>query len=125
IGRGGQFRPPGPGGRAGGVDELDEVARALGISTSELQQDLKNGKTVKDLAAAQGMDEAAFRSKLAGVVKTDLDQQVKAGNLTQNQENAILQRIQNGPLPLWNAPAPRPFGPGKRPAASPSPSATP
>jgi uncharacterized protein YidB (DUF937 family) len=117
---------PGAFGRlpAGGArfNELDEIAKALGISTAQLQQDLQSGKTVQSLASAQGMDEAAFRSKLAGVTKTDLDQQVKAGNLTQNQENAILQRIQNGPLPLWNAiPEPRRFGP--KPA--PSPSATP
>jgi uncharacterized protein YidB (DUF937 family) len=120
LGRPGGFgRLPGGGGR---FNELDEIARALGISTAQLQQDLQSGKTVQSLASAQGMDEAAFRSKLASVTKTDLDQQVKAGNLTQNQENAALQRIQSGPLPLWNAvPAPRRFGP--RPA--PSPSATP
>jgi len=126
IGRGGGFPPLGPGPRGGGVNELDEVAKALGISTTELQQDLKNGKTLKDLAAAQGMDEAAFRTRLAGVMKTDLDQQVKAGKLTQSQENALLQRVQNAPLPLWNGPPPpRHFGPGKPAAPAPSPSATP
>lgn len=123
IGRGGAGRG-GIGPFFGGarINTLDEVAKALGITTAQLQQDLQSGKTVQELASAQGMDEAAFRSKLASVTKADLDQQVKSGNLTQNQENAILQRIQNGTPPLWNG-TPKPFGP--RPKASPSPSATP
>jgi len=116
---------PGPGGpglkRAGAIG-MNEIAKALGISTSELQQALKDGKTVKDLAAAKGMDEAAFRSKLASAVKADLDQQVKAGNITQKQEDAALQRIQSGPLPFWNGPASKAPGRSK---PSPSPSASP
>ncbi|HYW23878.1 MAG TPA: hypothetical protein VE953_06905 [Terriglobales bacterium] len=122
----GIVRGGGPGPRFGGArfNQLDEVAKALGITTAQLQQDLQSGKTVQQLASAQGMDEAAFRTKLAGVTKTDLDQQVKAGNLTQNQENAILQQIQTGPLPLWNG-APKRFGPPRGAAPSPSPSGTP
>jgi len=103
-------------------NEMNEVAKALGLTTAQLQQDLQSGKTVQQLASAQGMDEAAFRTKLASVTKADLDQQVTSGNLTQNQENAILQRIQNGPLPFWNGVPPKGFGP-RRP--EPSPSATP
>jgi uncharacterized protein YidB (DUF937 family) len=121
IGRGG-FGP-----FLGGLrfNELDEVAKVLGISTSQLQQDLRNGQTVQQLATAKGMDEATFQSKLASQTKTDLDQQVKAGSMTQNQENAILQRIQTGTPPLWNGmPRPR-FGRPPAPNASPSPPAAP
>jgi uncharacterized protein YidB (DUF937 family) len=122
VGRGG------PGGFRGGrgprgVLGLDEYARALGISTAELQQDLQSGKTLKDVAASKGMDEAAFRSKLASVAKSDLDAKVKNGNLTQKQEDAILQRLQNGPLPLWDRTLPRhPEGPG---APAPAPTGSP
>lgn len=119
-----------PGGRRGfpgGIPRpaavgLNEVAKALGISDAELQQDLRGGKSVKDIAASKGMDEAAFRSKLTSVTKTDLDQQVKDGKITQKQEDAALQRIQSGPLPLWDRPTPRLPG---RPKAAPSPSPTP
>jgi hypothetical protein len=93
---------------------LDEYARALGISQSELQQDLRSGKTVKDVAASKGMDESAFRSRLVAVTKADLDTQVKDGNLTQKQEDAILQRLQNNPLPLWDQTFPR-HAPGAAP----------
>ena len=118
IGRGG-FDGPGDLGRHGPVDLLNEIARALGISTSELQQDLKSGQTVQQIASAKGMDEAAFRSKLSSVTRTDLDQQVKAGNLTQNQENSILQAIQNGPLPLWSGTGHRRLGPRPTPTSTP------
>jgi hypothetical protein len=96
---------------------LDEYAKALGISQSELQQDLKSGKTVKDVAASKGMDEAAFRTALVNATRSDLDAQVKAGKITQKQEDAILQRIQNGPLPLWDRTI--------KPHPAPSPTATP
>jgi hypothetical protein len=102
-------KPAGNGhaGQAGRVG-LAEYAKALGISQATLQQDMASGKTVKDLAAAQGMDENAFRSKLVSVVKSDLDPQVTAGKLTQQQEDKIIQRLQTGPLPLWDRPAKRP-----------------
>jgi hypothetical protein len=114
-------------------NELGEVAKVLGISTSQLQQDLRSGQTVQQLATAKGMDEATFQSKLVSQTRTDLDQQVKAGSMTQNQENAILQRLGNGTPPLWNGTPPRRFGhppappaaPGTPPAPAPSPSATP
>jgi hypothetical protein len=122
IGRPGGF---GPGFGRARFNELNEVAKALGITTAQLQQDLQSGKTVQQLASAQGMDETAFRSKLASVTKTDLDQQVKSGTITQNQENAILQQIQNGPLPLWDGAPPKRFGPRTQPSPQPSPTATP
>jgi uncharacterized protein YidB (DUF937 family) len=119
-GPGGGFRGP----EARRILGLDEYAKALGISTAELQQDLQNGKTVKDIAASKGMDEAAFRSKLAGVAKSDLDTRVKDGNLTQKQEDEILQHIQNGPLPLWDRTLPkhleRPGAPAPAPKESPT-----
>jgi len=113
-------RPPiakeGPRGGA----TLSEIAKALGISDQELRQDLQSGKTVKDIAASKGMDETAFRAKLISVTKADLDKQVSAGKLTQQQEDMILQRLQTAPLPLWDQPLKRPRAPGA-PAQPPSP----
>lgn len=102
---------------------LGEYAKALGISEQELRQNLQSGKTVKDIAASKGMDEAAFRSKLVNVTKADLDKQVSAGNLTQKQEDAILQRLQNDPLPLWDRTPKVPARPSA-PSPKPTPSST-
>jgi hypothetical protein len=126
LGGRGRFGPRGGpgfgfGGLRGPAGGLGEYAKALGISQMELQQDLRAGQTVKDIAASKGMDESAFRSKLVAATRSDLDAQVKAGDLTQKQEDAILQRLQNGPLPLWDRTLPqRPPRPGM-PTASPTP----
>lgn len=105
---------------------MAEYAKALGISQQELQQDLAGGKTIKDIAASKGMDENAFRSSLANAVKADLDPRVASGKLTQQQEDAVLNRIKTGPLPRWDQPVKRAgAGSKKSPAASPSPSSTP
>jgi hypothetical protein len=105
---------------------LAEYAKALGITPQELKQDMAGGKTVKDVAAAKGMDEATFRNNLVNAVKSDLDPKVASGKLTQQQEDTILNRLKTGPLPLWDRPAKRPgasAGPGKA-SPKPSPSAT-
>jgi len=119
IGRIGKLPDLNPGARMNiaGIS-MSDIASALGISQQELRQDLESGKTLKDIAASRGMDEAAFRAKLATAVKADLDKRVAAGDLTQSQEDMILQRIQNGTLPLWDKSLPRPFKPA--PPATPS-----
>ncbi len=118
IGRIGKLPELNPGARTNiaGIS-LSDIASALGISQQELRQDLESGKTLKDIAASRGMDEAAFRAKLATAVKADLDKRVAAGDLTQSQEDMILQRIQNGTLPLWDKSLPRPLKPA--PTATP------
>lgn len=91
-----------------------DVAAALGTTEADLQAQLKSGKTLKDLAAAKGMDEAAFRAAYLKAVKADLDQQVAAGKLTAQQETDMLAKLQTAPIPFWNG-AMHP-----RPAASPA-----
>jgi uncharacterized protein YidB (DUF937 family) len=103
---------------------MAEYAKALGISQQELKQDLAGGKTIKDVAASKGIDENTFRTKLSAAVKADLDPRVSSGKLTQQQEDAILNKIKTGPLPGWDQPLKRPANPKKNPAASPSPSAS-
>lgn len=105
-----------------GAVTTTEIATALGISEQELRQDLQGGKTLKDIAASKGMDEAAFRSKLVAAVKAELDKQVSAGKLTQQQEDMVLQRLQNGRLPEWDKSHKFPTAPGT--PGTPSPATT-
>jgi len=100
---------------------MADVAKALGISETDLMTQLQSGKSLKDIAAAQGLDEAAFRTKFLAAVKADLDQQVTAGKLTAQQEQMILAKLQTAPLPYWNG-APRP--PKPKPTPTPSASTT-
>ncbi len=104
---------------------MAEYAKALGISQQELKQDLAGGKTIKDVAASKGMDENTFRSNLVTAVKSNLDPRVASGKLTQQQEDAVLNKIRTKPLPLWDRPAKRAGAGPQNPSPSPSPTATP
>lgn len=93
-GFGGAHGAPGkPGAR---VDLRQALASTLGVSATELQQDLKNGQTIAQIAQAHGKTAQDVQNAVVASVKSSLDNQVKAGTLTQAQENSMLQKIQTG-----------------------------
>ena len=118
-GRGGRFVDggPGPRGAGGGAMQAAEQAAAdkLGLSLQDLQTQLRSGKSLVDIAKEKGVSEADLRAAMVAAAKTQLDKDVAAGNLTQQQEDNILQQLQQGPLP--GAPGGRPGGPPAGPAA--------
>jgi hypothetical protein len=85
------------------------AASALGISDTQLKTDLAGGMTLSQVAAAQKppVTEAEFRTRLIANLKPLLDTAVTNKQLTSTQEQAILQQLQRGPIPLWNAPIKR------------------
>ena len=94
-------------------------AAALGISESQLKTDLAAGQSLSQVAAAQHVSEADFRTKLIANLKPVLDKAVGDKKLTSQQETLILQRLQTGPLPLWtNVPK------HQKPTAAATPAAT-
>ena len=100
---------------------LAAAAAALGISQAQLQTDLAGGMSLSQIAAVQKppVTEEQFRSKLIAQLKPMLETAVTDGKLSSMQEQAILQRLQTGPIPFWNTPVRKP-----KAAASPSPSTT-
>jgi hypothetical protein len=98
LGAGGRYRA------AGAIREyLSAAASALGVSDSELKGDLKAGQTLSQVAAAKGVSEDQFKSKVVAILKPKLDAAVSAGKLTQAQEDAVLAKLQKGDPPLWNS----------------------
>ena len=100
---------------------LAAAATALGITQTQLTTDLKSGQSLAQVAAAQHVSEADFRTKLIAGLKPALDQAVSQKKITSAQETLILQRLQTGPLPLWSLPARKPRA--TAPATTPSPKA--
>ena len=99
---------------------LSAAAAALGITDQKLTADLANGMTLSQIAAAQTppVTEAQFRSRLIAKLTPLLDAAVAKKRLTSTQEQAIIKKLQTGPLPYWN----KPVRPAKKPsAARPSP----
>lgn len=111
---------PKPAGAAYTKQLLAAAASALGVTTQQLQADLAKGMTLSQVAAAETppVTEAQFRTRLIAALKPLLDQAVATGQLTSDQEQKVLQRLQTGPIPYWDKPLKRPA-----PAASPSPGA--
>jgi lambda repressor-like predicted transcriptional regulator len=121
IGRG-----PGLGGpRQLGQAELDAAAKVLGISADELSSQLQSGKTLDEIATAQGVDPKtvmdAIRStrpprlgstgldaaaKALGMTSADLSAQLNAGTSLADiaaQQGVDLQTVQNAIQAARNA----------------------
>jgi hypothetical protein len=80
------------------------AASALGVSETQLKSDLAAGKSLSEIAGAKNppVTEAQFRTNLTAKLKPLLDTAVTNKKLTTTQEQAILQRLQTGPIPMWN-----------------------
>ena len=85
---------------------LTAAASALGITLDQLKADLAKGMSLSQIAAAQhpAVTEAQFRAKLIQNLTPLLDKAVTNGQLTKTQEQAILQKLQTGPIPYWTTP---------------------
>jgi hypothetical protein len=77
-------------GQAGRDIVLAAAAKSVDLSPQQLRTDLNQGKSVSQVAP-KGMTEQQFSNSFQNNLKGELDAQVKAGNLTQNQENQTLQ----------------------------------
>lgn len=68
-------RPDGPMGRGpGGGFDRDAAAEALGITTDELQTELEAGKTLAQIAEAQGVDKQTLIDALVAAGEAKLDE---------------------------------------------------
>jgi hypothetical protein len=76
-GRGGAHAP-------GGGRNLSTAAQAIGISETQLQQEL-TGKSLTDVAAAHGKSATDVATALKNAAHTRIDQAVTAGRLTADQ----------------------------------------
>ena len=98
---GGPGHPGGPhgfgfrgGDRHGGPGEvMSAAAKALGISERKLFTQLRNGKSLEQIAKAQGKDYADVKAAVRDAVKTELDEAVKDGRLTQAQADDMLEHL--------------------------------
>ena len=81
----------GPGGRFG--MGLAPAATYLGLTEAELRTQLMAGKSLADIAKAQGKTAAGLETALTADAKKKLDAAVKAGKLTQAQADEALKRV--------------------------------
>jgi 3-hydroxyacyl-CoA dehydrogenase len=77
---------------------MKAVADKLGLSITDLQTQMKQGKSIADLAKEKNVTEQTLKDAGVAAVKTQLDQAVKDGKLTQAQADNIIERIKNAPM---------------------------
>jgi hypothetical protein len=91
------FRPGGPGGPGARFEMrhglLDDIAEAIGTTPAKLFAQLRAGKSVADVAKANGKSTAEVRTTAKAAVKTRFDKAVKDGDLTQKQADAMLEHV--------------------------------
>lgn len=78
------------GGFAGG--SFAAVSQVLGISNTELMNDLRDGQSILSIAQQKGLSEQSLISKLEAAYKAQLDEQVKAGRLSADREQQMINR---------------------------------
>jgi uncharacterized protein (DUF433 family) len=139
-GPGKRFFAPGPGGPGKGHGPhvfgfgfgyggplIDELADALGTTPAKLFAQLRAGKSIADVAKANGKSLDDVRSALKATVKTRLDKAVANDDLTQKQADAILGRVDEHLKDLVSGRMPSPHGHrhggGKPPAGAMRPGA--
>jgi hypothetical protein len=114
--------PEGPhGGRGGhhGPMHLDAAATALGMTTDELAAALREGSSIADVAADEGVDVQAVIDAMVAEVRTHLDEEVASGEHTQEEADAIIAdatenitAMVNGEQPAGRPGMRGPGGPG-------------
>jgi hypothetical protein len=83
---------PGWGHRHPGFDG-EVLAGLLGIDVETLRSDLRDGKTVAEIAGEQGVDVQTIIDSLVGEAKSHLDLSVQNGRLTQDEADAKLAEV--------------------------------
>ncbi len=90
---------------------LDAAAKYLGLTEAQLRTQLENGKSLAEVAKAQGKTVDGLVDALVSGAQTKLDAAVKAGMLTQTQADGMLSELKEHISDFVNGMRPAPsFG---------------
>ena len=86
--------------RGGDTARFDAVAEALNLTPAQLFEELHAGKTLSEIAEAQGVDlstvQEAMNASRVQAMKDRITQAVTDGKITQEQADWLLQGIEKG-----------------------------
>jgi hypothetical protein len=85
---------------------LDAAAAYLGLSEDTLHTQLESGKSLADIAKAQGKSVDGLVQGLVADMKKHLDEAVAEGHLTKAQETQMLSRAEQGIRAMVNGTPP-------------------
>jgi hypothetical protein len=108
--RGGHGGPGGPGGHGAGPFGGAAITTYLGITAAELRTQLQAGKTLAQIAAAEGKTASGLEDAIVADAKKHLDAEVADGNLTAAQAAAKLASLNDRVSEMVNNTGPPPGG---------------
>jgi hypothetical protein len=88
------------------------IADYLGLTAAQLRTQLESGKSLADVAKAQGKTVSGLEDAIVADAKTHLDAAVDAGDLTAAQEATMLADLKAHVDDIVNRVGPGPVGPG-------------
>jgi hypothetical protein len=103
---------PGPGFRGGVRAGLDAAATALGISESDLRGELRDGKTIADVAGEKNVDVQTVIDAMVADATKRIDQRVTDGDLDADRAADLKADLPDRISDLVNGEGPGPGGPG-------------
>ncbi len=111
------FRHGGPGGNERGHhfffgEKLSSAAEFLGLTEAGLRQKLRDGQTLAQVAEAQGKSVEGLKRAILDGARSALDEAVAGERLTQEQADALYERLQGSIDDLVNGKLRGPRGPG-------------
>ena len=119
----------GPGGRGGGRELLADAAKAIGITEDTLTTQLRDGKTLTEIAKAKGKTLADVQAAVKKAAIARLDADLKAKEITQAQYDEAVEHLNEHISRLGDAkfgPGGKGGGPrGERPSSTATPTPTP
>jgi hypothetical protein len=93
------------------------IAEYLGLTQAQLRTQLESGKTLAEVAKAQGKTVAGLEDAIVAAAKTKLDAAVTAGKLTAAQAATMLDDLKSHVDDMVNRTGPPPRGPHGAPGA--------
>ena len=82
---------------------LEGAADYLGLSEDELHEQLRDGRSLADIATAEGKSVEGLKQALLASAKERLDQAVEDGDITPAQRDELLQQLESKIDDLVNA----------------------
>jgi AraC-like DNA-binding protein len=75
----------------------NQVAQGLHMTVDQLKTQLQAGKSLSDIATAQGVSSSQLHTLVTNTIQTTLNKAVSDGNLTQQQATDLMQKLQSHP----------------------------
>ncbi|GAC1391503.1 MAG: hypothetical protein NVS4B11_38190 [Ktedonobacteraceae bacterium] len=81
-------------------DIKNQIAQGLKLTPEQLTAQLQSGKTLSDVATAQGVSTTQLQTLISNALQTSLKPAIDNGDLTQKQLDKLTKRYENNPALL-------------------------